>query len=136
MYKTILVPIDLAHAEKGKPMIDVARKLADKGGQIVLINVVDDIPTFVAAELPAGMLKQTKEDAHARLKAMLKAGGVKGGVEVRSGTAHTAILSIAEEKNADLVIVASHKPGLEDYLLGSTAARVVRHAKCSVLVVR
>jgi len=36
----------------------------------------------------------------------------------------------------DLIIVGSHKPGLQDYLLGSTAARVVRHAMCSVLVGR
>ncbi len=34
------------------------------------------------------------------------------------------------------IIVASHKPNVGDYLLGTTAARVVRHAACSVFVVR
>ncbi len=34
------------------------------------------------------------------------------------------------------IIVASHKPNVGDYLLGTTAARVVRHATCSVFVVR
>jgi nucleotide-binding universal stress UspA family protein len=43
---------------------------------------------------------------------------------------------VAEEKGADLIIIASHRPGLKDYFLGSTAAKVVRHAKCSVLVIR
>ena len=39
-------------------------------------------------------------------------------------------------QQADLIIIASHKPGFQDYFLGSTAAKVVRHAPCSVLVVR
>ncbi len=136
MYKTILVPIDLVHAEKGKPMIEVARKLVDKDGQIVLVNVIEDIPTFVAAELPTGMLENTRDEALATLKAMATAAGLKDDIEVRIGNARTAILGVAEERNADLIIIASHKPGLEDYLLGSTAARVVRHAECSVLVLR
>jgi len=43
---------------------------------------------------------------------------------------------VAQEKGVDLIIIASHRPGLQDYFLGSTAAKVVRHAKCSVLVIR
>jgi len=43
---------------------------------------------------------------------------------------------VAKEKDVDLIIIASHRPGLQDYFLGSTAAKVVRHATCSVLVVR
>ena len=39
-------------------------------------------------------------------------------------------------QDADVIVIASHDPGLADYLLGSVAARVVRHAHCSVLVVR
>ncbi|WP_179655998.1 universal stress protein, partial [Salmonella enterica] len=37
---------------------------------------------------------------------------------------------------ADMVIIASHRPDITTYLLGSNAAAVVRHAECSVLVVR
>ena len=40
------------------------------------------------------------------------------------------------ESGADLLIIASHRPGLQDYFLGSTAAHVVRHAACSVHVIR
>ena len=36
----------------------------------------------------------------------------------------------------DVIVMASHQPKFSDYLLGSTAARVVRHAKCSVLIAR
>jgi nucleotide-binding universal stress UspA family protein len=57
-------------------------------------------------------------------------------VEVRSGHSYKTILEVAEEKQVDLIIIASHRPGLQDYFLGSTAAKVVRHARCSVLVMR
>jgi nucleotide-binding universal stress UspA family protein len=46
------------------------------------------------------------------------------------------ILGITEEAGADLVVVGSHRPAMKDYLLGTNASRVVRHARCSVLVAR
>ena len=52
------------------------------------------------------------------------------------GHAGTSILEYAEEHGCDCIVIASHRPGLGDYLLGSTAARVVRHAACSVHVMR
>jgi len=55
---------------------------------------------------------------------------------IRSGHASNTILAVAKERGADLIIIASHRPGLQDYFLGSTASKVVRHANCSVLVVR
>ncbi len=52
------------------------------------------------------------------------------------GTIYQEILSAARKIEVDLIVMASHRPALEDYLLGPNAARVVRHADCSVLVVR
>jgi len=49
---------------------------------------------------------------------------------------YAEILGIAEEASADLVVVGSHRPAMKDYLLGTNASRVVRHARCSVLVAR
>jgi len=46
------------------------------------------------------------------------------------------ILRVAEEAGADLIVVGSHRPAMKDYLLGTNASRVVRHARCSVLVAR
>jgi nucleotide-binding universal stress UspA family protein len=144
MYKAIMVPIDLAQAEKGKATIEVAKKLSEEGTRIMLINVMGNIPSFVLdaeipdeiGEVPSDILKMSKEDAHSVLEGMAKTAGVKADVEVRSGSPATAILAAAEEKGTDLIIIASHHPGLQDYLLGSTASRVVRHATCSVLVAR
>jgi len=53
-----------------------------------------------------------------------------------AGSPKDQILKLAEMIDADLIIIASHKPDISTYLLGSNAAAVVRHAKCPVLVVR
>jgi universal stress protein F len=136
MYKTILVPIDMAHVAEGKTNIDLAAQHATAGANIILLNVVEDIPNWAAVELPAGLLEKSLESSQAELKAIANAAGMKMQVEVRTGHSYNTILEVAKEKNADLIIIASHRPGLQDYFLGSTAAKVVRHANCSVLVVR
>jgi len=136
MYKTILVPVDLAHTERCQPMIEVARKLGGEGSRIILLYVEEQVPNWIASELPAGILEKSSESAHSELKAMANAAALRADVEIRSGHSHNTILSVADEMDADLIVIASHKPGLQDYFLGSTAAKVVRHAGCSVLVVR
>jgi universal stress protein F len=52
------------------------------------------------------------------------------------GSPKEQILKLADIINADLIVIGSHRPSTRTYLLGSNAAAVVRHAKCSVLVVR
>ena len=135
MYTNILVPIDLSDVERGKASLALAKHVGAEGCKIKLLNVVEEIPAYAAAELPTGILDKTAKDAQA---ALTKIAGQDSNcsVEIRSGRAHPVILAASEEMGADLVIVGSHKPGLQDYLLGSTAARVVRHSKCSVLVTR
>ncbi len=136
MYKTILVPIDMSHLAEGKANIDLAAEHAATGARIILLNVVEEIPNWAAVELPAGLLEKSRESSQSELEAIATATGMKMEVEVRTGHSYNTILEVAEEKNADLIIIASHRPGLRDYFLGSTAAKVVRHANCSVLVVR
>jgi nucleotide-binding universal stress UspA family protein len=55
---------------------------------------------------------------------------------VRFGEMDQEILGFADRIAADLILLESHKPGVADYLLGSNAARVVRHAACSVFLLR
>lgn len=136
MYKNILVPIDTGHVVEGKSIIDLATKYAADDAKITLLNVVEDIPNWAAVNLPADLIDKSIETVQSELKAIAKASGIKMDVEVRTGHSYNTILDVAEEKNIDLIIVASHRPGLQDYFLGSTAAKVVRHASCSVLVVR
>ena len=136
MYKTILVPIDMAHLAEGKAIIDVAIDHASEGARIILLYVVEEVTNWAAISLPANIIDKSLSSARDELKAIANATGRKMEVEVRTGHSYNTILDVAEEKDVDMVIIASHRPGLQDYFLGSTAAKVVRHAKCSVLVVR
>ena len=136
MYKTILVPIDMAHVVEGKSTIDVAIENAAEDTKIILLNVVEEVPNWAAIQLPADIIDKSLEVSVNELKAIAKASGRKMEVEVRTGHSYNTILDVAEDKGVDLIIIASHRPGLQDYFLGSTAAKVVRHATCSVLVVR
>jgi universal stress protein F len=136
MYKTILVPVDIAHVVEGRANLDLAAQHAADGAKIILLNVIEDIPGWAAAELPADLIKNSQSSSREKLEKLASSSGMEMDVEVRTGHSYHTILQVAEEKKADLIIVASHRPGLQDYFLGSTAAKVVRHAKCSVLVIR
>ena len=134
MYKTILVPIDLGHPEQGSKMLGIARQFGGEGSRIVALYVAADIPGFVAAELPADLLNENIAKSRDELRAL--ADEVAAESVIRSGHPPTKILECVGEIGADLIVLASHRPGLKDYFLGSTAARVVRHAPCAVFVDR
>jgi nucleotide-binding universal stress UspA family protein len=55
---------------------------------------------------------------------------------VKHGTPYQVVVDAAADLDVDLIVVAAHRPSLKDYLIGPTSARVVRHADCSVYVVR
>jgi nucleotide-binding universal stress UspA family protein len=55
---------------------------------------------------------------------------------VRFGSIYNEVLDEAEKTGADLVVIGSHRPTMATFLLGSNASTIVRHARCSVLVVR
>lgn len=133
MYKNILVPIALDHERDAQGALAAARALADPGARITALTVVEAVPSYILAELPEGQLDRNKTAAKAALSEI-----VGDGVDVVSVTGHSAhtILDYAEGNDVDCIVIASHRPGMQDYLLGSTAARVVRHAQCSVHVIR
>lgn len=136
MYKRIVVPIDLSQSDQGKAMVELAKKVSDPSAKIFLINVIEELPSYIVSELPSGIREKSVEDARTALEGIAKEAGLKNQVFVRTGAVSTEIIGLADEQRADLIIIASHRPGLQDYLLGSTAARVVRHSKHSVLVMR
>ena len=135
MYKKILVPVALDHRPNTAKALEVAQKLLSEGGQIIAVHAMEPVPGYVAHYIPEDQIKAGQEAAKAALVAEL--GGVKGiKTELIHGPAGAAIVEYADNHDVDCIVVASHKPGLQDYFLGSTAARVVRHAKCAVHVVR
>jgi len=137
--KTILVPIDIAQMEAADAALELARDVAATyGARLVLLNVIEQVPGYVAAQLPKTFHDNAMAEANARLEELASRHRVddKAEIVVRDGHPSTQILEYASAAAADLIVIASHDPGLSDYFLGSVAARVIRHAHCSVLVVR
>ncbi len=135
MYKNILVPIAMEHSKDTSKAMELAQLLLDSDGTITLLTVLEKIPAYVAQQVPAEAFTDNRIEAKAALKA--DAGGVKNvKTAVVDGHAATTILGFADDNGSDCIVISSHRPGLQDYLLGSTASRVVRHAKACVHVIR
>ncbi len=136
MYNTIIVAIDVSAADKAERIIPRAKKLLKEGGRIVLLAVVEDLPGYVLAEVPADISLDARREAEEKLAALRLHYDVAAELEVRQGAPAREILAAADARKADLIILASHRPDFSNYFLGATADRIVRHAQCSVLVDR
>lgn len=136
MYKTILVAVDIAQMDKAERILQKAKQLSASGGRILLVNVVEELPAYVVSDLSVDMLVDARKTAETELAELRDRSGVTADIEIRQGAPAREILAAAEETKADLIIVASHVPDLSNYIIGATADRIVRHAKCSVLIDR
>jgi nucleotide-binding universal stress UspA family protein len=140
MYKTILVPVDLGDRATAQPALDRAVALATaSGGTIRLITVRSIVPVTYMEFVPPSFDEGQQLEAEAALAEV--AAGVplppeRVSAVVRLGSIYNEVLEEAEKTGADLIVVGSHRPTMATYLLGSNAATIVRHARCSVLVVR
>jgi nucleotide-binding universal stress UspA family protein len=140
MFKNILVAVDLEHDTPIDDLLRIASDIANTyGAQVHLLNVIGAAPAVVSQFLPENyenMVSGKIEKDLAVLAAKVDLAEGAAASSVRFGGVYQEILAHAAKIGADLIIVASHKPNVGDYLLGSTAARIVRHASCSTLVVR
>ncbi len=134
MYKKILVPIAVDHSPNTDAQIKIARTLSDDDAEITILTVMEAVPSFIMNELPEGQIEHNKEEMREALKKLVHADDLT--IDVISGHAGRTIVDYAEKNGMDCIVIASHQPGLQDYFLGSTAARVVRHAHCAVHVLR
>lgn len=141
MYKDILLPIDLTESSSWEKTLPTAVQLCkDYGARLHVMTVIPDFnSSLVGSFFPKGYEEAAMQEVKARLKTFVGE-HVPEGIEVQrviaNGTVYKEILGIADDLDIDLIILAAHRPSLEDYLLGPNAARVVRHAKQSVFVVR
>lgn len=136
MFTNILVAVDPSHDGSEVRALATARKLAhDTYAEITALTVLEPVP----AHLTESMAHEAKIEAADKAATALRQQIGKGSeirVIVRHGRAAHEIIQYARQNGVDCIIVASHRPGFSDYFLGSTAARVVRHAPCSVIVLR
>lgn len=132
MYDHVLVAVDLAHGEVGAHTLKVARHLAGSNGQVTVLHVVQPLPTYIGVEAHGEDLAAHRDETRTRLKEL--AGDAE--TVIADGRPATVILDEAKRRGADVIVIGSHRPDLTDYLLGSTASRIVRHAPCTVVVER
>lgn len=136
MFKTVLLPVDVAHLDEGHKTLDVALSIANPDAAIILLYVMEDIPNWTDLDLPPDFKKNSMLKARKALESIAESTDRALQVEVRTGHAYSTILKEAEEMDVDLIILTSHKPGLKEYFIGSNASKVVNHANCSVVVLR
>lgn len=137
MFKKILIPIDLSHAEKLEKAISTGAYLASP----------DDIPVVFAAitTTAPGPVAHNPEEFREKLDAFAAETGRKHGIQ-SSGHAvfthdpsidlETGILKAVHDTGADLVVMATHIPNLADHFWPSNGGRVANHADVSVFLVR
>lgn len=135
MYRNILVPIAFDGDSAPDVALEAAATLASPDATVTLLHVLEHVPAYAIHYVPDDLMRATREGIRSELARM--ADGLPGGTAMLlEGHAGRAILDQARRMAADCIVIASHRPGLQDYLLGSTAAHVVRHAPCTVMVVR
>ena len=140
MFRTILVPVDLNQPSSWEETVPLAKHLAQGKAAIHIVSVLPDFGMpVVGSYFPKDFERKALDESKERLQALAKSWKLDGldvHLHMCHGTIYEEILKAAKTVGADLIVIASHRPELKDYLLGPNAARVVRHADCSVFVVR
>ncbi|WP_099826539.1 universal stress protein [Oceaniglobus indicus] len=137
MFTRILTPVDLAHKDRLGRALQCAADLARLHGvPVVYVGVSASVPTAVAHN-PA--------EYKTRLSEFAAAQGAAHGIETEAHARishdpatdlEATLLKAIDETGADLVVMASHVPGLADRIWASNGSRIAEHAKVSVMIVR
>ncbi len=141
MFKRILVPVDVGQESSWRRALPVAEQLAsDYGAELHAVTVVPTMGmSVVGSFFPPDFEEKAMAKASTELDALIQASAKNAAAiktHVAHGTIYEEVLSAADSLGCDLIVMTSHRPELKDYLLGPNAARVMRHAKQSVFIVR
>lgn len=137
MFAKILVPVDLAHAARMDRALAVAAAEARQhGARVIYLGITEETP---------GPVARNPKDFADRLAAFARAEADRHGIATEAlavasvdpaAEINRLILKAVRDSGADLVVMASHKPRLIDWLLPSHGGHVAEHAEVSVFVVR
>ncbi|MEM7237784.1 MAG: universal stress protein [Pseudomonadota bacterium] len=149
MTEKILAPIDLTEMETSEKVLETAVQLTQmRSGEMVALTVVPDIVAGIdfryairgeTGGSAALNMDQIVADTLARLTEVVgqhTPDGMRVHTIARHGPIYEEILDVAKEIGATQIVMGAHNPGLADFMLGSNTDRVLRHATCSVSVVR
>jgi nucleotide-binding universal stress UspA family protein len=137
MYAHILIPVAFDTDETPEAALKVAQRLAAPGARVTLLHVLQDAPRAMLDYLPPGWTGEVEGRLASELRRWGDLFGPPGtAVEIRHGNAAKGILDFAEAEGVDLIVIAGHRPGLRDRILGGVATKVVQRAACAVHVMR
>jgi nucleotide-binding universal stress UspA family protein len=140
MFRSILVPVDLAHPSSWQFALPQAIELATAGsGAVTVMTVVREVNAIFEGAYLHFQLERLLADARARLVHVVSEylpAPIPIEHVVRCGSIGREILAAAEDHGSDLIVMASHRPEVRDYFMGPNAAHVAQRAGCSVLVLR
>jgi nucleotide-binding universal stress UspA family protein len=142
-YQRILVPLDFSQYSKHALNygVELARQF---GSQLDILHVIEEQmhpAYYVSGEISLfNLVPDLREKSRAALRDFVQndiPATVDFMLHLRDGRAHTEIIAFADEQETDLIVLATHGlSGLEHFILGSTAEKVVRKANCAVLTVK
>ena len=139
MFESIVVPVDTQEPSSWAAIIPTTISMVQANqARLTLCTIIPDLRAMMEAEWSVVGYRLMVDIAQARLATLARQfpGVVGAQIEVGRGSIWRGIVEIASQAEADLIILASHRPAMKDYLLGTNAVSVVRHAPCSVMVVR
>ena len=138
--KKVLVGLD--SSARSHDVLDTAVHLARSlGGELVLYRAVGlprEVPKEAFALDPEGVAQLLQDQARAELEQLVPrvGAGLPHRIRVDVSGSWRGICAAAKEEAVDLIVIGSHGYHGLDRVMGTTAAKVVDHAECSVLVVR
>jgi nucleotide-binding universal stress UspA family protein len=140
MFQKILVPVDLTDEPNCRLAIAGVQQLNKTDvAPVRVITVLPGGDTFMSEYISEDIFAKATADATHELQQFsekIRAEGKEVSLVVRHGNVYDEVLQEAHDWGADLILMGSHRPQMSTYFFGSNAARIVRHAPCSVLVLR
>jgi len=142
MFETIVVGTD--GSETASKAVRAAAELAKSGnGRVHIVSAYEPVagarvsratgPELPDASYSTSEVQAVIDDAGGLVHSM----GVEYATYARRGNAAEVILDVAEEQNADVIVVGNRgMKGPKRFLLGSVPNKVSHHAQCSVIIVR
>lgn len=141
MFSSILVPIDLEQPTSWERTVPSAAQIALQNNAVLHVTTIvppfqmSIVGDFFPKDFETKCLASAKEKL-SELGGTFELDGVNAQFHVAHGPVYDEILRVSTLVKADLIVISAGRPELKDYLLGPNAARVVRHAKQSVMVIR
>ena len=139
MFKKILVGVD--GSEHGLRAAKIAGEMARKmGSELYLVAAYDVLPTdFGETYLEEILAKRMSQAENIIAAALRECGKIEGTItkEIMEGPPAEAILSVADTRGVDLIIMGTRGLGrIASLIMGSQSLKVVSQAQCPVLLVR